>query len=431
MGRSLSSLRKLIERIRSSSVARNAGWVLFGQGLSYCCQGAYFIMLARLLGSVEYGIYAAAFATVAIVSVYSPLGSPFTLIRHVSSCPQKFAFYWGNVLVTIAGLGSVLIGILVWLVPRLAHSCSWQLVLCVAVGDCFFGQVVDACSRVFQAFEKMRFTAFFSLLTNLLRTLLAAMLLWRLHHATASEWAAATLAISFIGCCLSLTLVTTRCGMPAFSPKLLRNRLREGCVFAMSSSTMGIYNNVDKAMLGHYGMNAANGIYTMAYRVVDICTTPITSIHAAAFPTFFRKGLGGVSSTTEFALRILKRTGPVAIAFTAAMALAAPIIPRLVGPGFSQSVPALRLLCILPVCRSFQLSAGDALTGAGFLNLRLGIQVTAAIFNFGINLYLIPHYGWVGAGWSSLATDGLLGAVNWFTLLGVRRTARELRPVGA
>ena len=272
-------------------------------------------MLARLLGSVEYGIYAAAFATVAIVSVYCPLGSPFTLIRHVSSCPQKFSFYWGNVLVTIAGLGSVLIGILVWLVPRLAHSCGWQLVLCVAVGDCFFGQVVDACSRVFQAFEKMRFTAFLSLLTNLLRTLLAAMLLWRLHHATALEWAAGTLAISFLACCLSLTLVTLRCGKPAFSLKLLRNRLKEGCVFAMSSSTMGIYNNVDKAMLGHYGMNAANGIYTMAYRVVDICTTPITSIHAAAFPTFFRKGLGGVSSTTEFALRILKRTGPIAIVF--------------------------------------------------------------------------------------------------------------------
>jgi O-antigen/teichoic acid export membrane protein len=387
-------------------------------------------LLARLLGSVEYGIYAAAFATVAIVSVYSPLGSPFTLIRHVSSSPEKFAFYWGNVLITIAGLGSVLIGILVWVVPRLVHSCGWQLVLCVAVGDCFFGQAVDASSRVFQAFEKMRFTAFLSLLTNLLRTLLAALLLWRIHHATASQWAAGTLTISFLACCLSLTLVTLLCGKPTFSLKLLRNRLEEGCIFAFTSSTMGIYNNVDKAMLGHYGMNAANGIYTVAYRVVDICTTPITSIQAAAFPTFFRKGLGGVSSTTEFALRILRRTGPIAIAFAGAMALAAPIIPRLAGPSFSQSVPALRLLCILPVFRSFQLSAGDALSGGGFLRLRLGIQVMAATFNVGINLYLIPHYGWVGAGWSSVATDGLLGVTNWLVLLAVRLRVRGLQSVG-
>ena len=113
------------------------------------------------------------------------------------------------------------------------------------------------------------------------------------------------------------------------------------------------------------------------------------------------------------------------------MALAAPIIPRLVGPSFSQSVPALRLLCILPVFRSFQLSAGDALTGGGFLGLRLGIQVMAAVFNFGINLYLIPHYGWVGAGWSSLATDGLLGLINWLVLLAVRMRVSELQSVGA
>ena len=424
------SLRKILKRIRSSSLAHNASWVLFGQGLSFSCQGAYFIMLARLLGSVEYGIYAGAFAMVTIVSVYSPLGSPFTLIRHVSSCPQEFAFYWGNVLATIVGLGSFLINILVWVVPRLAHSCAWQLVLCVAVGDCFFGQLVDASSRVFQAFEKMWITAFLNSSTNLLRSMLAALMLWRLHHATALEWATGTLAISFLACCLSLTLVTLQFGKPALSLRLLRDRLGEGCVFAFSSSTMGISNNVDKAMLAHYGMNAANGIYTTAYRIVDICTAPITSIHAAAFPTFFRKGLGGVSNNIEFALHILRRTAPIAMAFAGAMALAAPIIPRLVGPSFSQSVLALRLLCILPVFRSLQLSAGDALTGCGFLRLRLAMQVAAAAFNFGINLYLIPRYGWVGAGWSSLATDGLLGASSWLALLSVRRTVSELQPVG-
>jgi O-antigen/teichoic acid export membrane protein len=424
------SLRKILTRVRTSSLAHNASWVLFGQGLSFACQGAYFIMLARLLGSVEYGIYAGAVAMVTIVSVYSPLGSPFTLIRHVSSCHQEFPFYWGNVLVTIATLGSVFIGILVSVVPRLAHSCSWQLVLCVAVGDCFCGQLVDASSRVFQAFEKMWITAFLNSSTNLLRSIMAALMLWRLHHVTAWQWATVTLAISFLGCCLSLTLVTLKCGKPALSLRLLRNRLGEGSMFALSSSSTGISNNVDKAMLGHYGMNAANGIYTMAYRVVDICTTPITSIHAAAFPTFFRKGLGGISSTTEFALRILRRTGPIALAFAGAMALAAPIIPRLVGPSFDQSVLALRLLCILPVFRSLQLSAGDALTGSGFLRLRLSVQITAAMFNFGINVYLIPRYGWVGAAWSSLATDGLLGVSNWLVLLAVGMQVSELQSTG-
>jgi len=71
------------------------------------------------------------------------------------------------------------------------------------------------------------------------------------------------------------------------------------------------------------------------------------------------------------------------------------------------------------------LSAGDALTGAGHLNLRVGIQAMAAAFNFGVNLYLIPHYGWLGAAWSSLATDGLLAIFNWTALLTVRSQVAE------
>jgi O-antigen/teichoic acid export membrane protein len=107
------------------------------------------------------------------------------------------------------------------------------------------------------------------------------------------------------------------------------------------------------------------------------------------------------------------------------MALAAPAIPHLLGRSFSESVTALRWLCLLPVFRSFHLSAGDALTGAGHQKLRLGSQAFAAAFNFGANLYLIPHYGWLGAAWSSLATDGLLGIFNWTVLLAVRSQVAE------
>lgn len=292
--------------------------------------------------------------------------------------------------------------------------------LCAAAGDCLCAPVTDAASRVFQAFEKMRATSFLKLLMNLLRALLAGFLLVQMHHATAQQWAVATLAASFAVGCSSLALVTWRYGKPAFSLRLLRQRSGEGAVFAVSDSTSGIYNNFDKAMLGHYGMNAANGIYTMAYRVVDICTVPMSSIHAAAFPSFFRKGMGGVHNTIPYALRILKRTGPVALLLAVAMALGAPVIPHLVGKSFSESVLALRWLCLLPFFRSFQYSAGDALTGAGHQKLRLGVQATAAVFNFGVNLYLIPNYGWLGAAWSSLATDGLLGIANWTVLLVVR-----------
>jgi O-antigen/teichoic acid export membrane protein len=170
-------------------------------------------------------------------------------------------------------------------------------------------------------------------------------------------------------------------------------------------------------MLGHYGQNLANGIYTMAYRVVDAMMVPISAVHAAAFPRFFKKGMGGAQSTFAFAQRILKSTAPTGLLLAMLMFVAAPLIPHFVGGSFAESAAALRWLCILPLFRSFHMSAGDALTGAGHQKLRLSTQTCAALLNFGTNLYLIPHYGWLGAAWSSLGTDGALAILNWTILI--------------
>lgn len=406
--------------IRSSDLVRNAAWMFAGQGLSIICQGVYFILLARLLGVVQYGIYVGAVAMVSILSQYSSLGSSYVLLRYVSIDPKKFSIYWGNVLIITFVLGIFLTAFLTWGGPHWAHSYSWAIVLCIATGECLCAQLTATSGRVFQAFENLRMTAVLNLLVNLLRVVLAEFLLWNLHHATAQQWVVATLIVSFFAVCVAVALVTRFYGKPVFSVALLRKHIGEGLVFALSGTTSDIYDDIDKVLLGHYGMNAANGIYIMAYKVVNVCMMPVYSIHGAASPRFFRMGAGGVHSTTAYALRILKRTVPIGLLLTGLMFLVAPIIPHLVGNGFGESVTALRWLCLLPLFRAFQWSAGDALTGAGHQKLRLSTQAGAAAFNFAVNLYLIPHYGWLGAAWASLATDGMLAAANWVVLLAVR-----------
>ena len=416
---SLNRIKAVSSRALGNSLFRNTSWMLVGQGLSMACQAFYFVLLGRLLGSTEYGIYVGAAAMVSVVSQYSALGSHSVLLRYVSPNHQAFAPYWGNVLMTTVGLGSLFVVGLAWMGPHVAPAYSHFMLAMIALGDCVCAQITLASGRVFQAFEQMQLTALLNLLTNLLRASLAGLLFWQIHHASARQWVVAALVVSILGCAVALTLVTKRHGKPEYSPKLLQQRTGEGFVFALSYSTTGIYNDIDKVMLGHYGMNAANGVYTMAYRVVDVCMMPITSLHAAAFPRFFRKGVEGVKSTRGFACKILARTAPTGVLLAVMMFLAAPLIPHLVGSSFRESTAALRWLCLLPLFRSFHYSAGDALSGAGFQKLRLSTQTGAALFNTLVNLYLIPHYGWHGAAWSSLATDGMLGVLNWIVLLNV------------
>jgi len=412
---------------------RNSLWMFSGQGMSLLAQAGYFVVIARLLGSVQYGLLAGAAASVSVLSQYGAFGSGLLFLRYVSPDHSRFREYWGNILMSCLTLGTVLVVLLRLIAPRLLHGIDPRVIVLLAVGDCICGQLTTATSQVFQAFERMRYTAVLNTAVSCSRMALALVMLAMLHHASALQWATASLAISAATAACSVAIVTVKLGLPIFHIKLFVKRLWEGFIFAVSGCTTSIYNDFDKAMLAHFGMNAANGIYTMAYRVIDVSAMPIRSIHGAAFPRFFRHGAeeNGLAATEHFAKRLLRRTSLMGLAIAVALYVCAPVIPLLVGKAFAPSVTALRWLCLIPFFRSFHLSAGDALAGAGRQTTRLIFQMVAALGNVGLNLVLIPRFSWRGAAASSLITDGGLGVMMWIILLWLKhrvKRAHALRP---
>ena len=419
-------IRPFLTRARHSTLARNAAWLFAGQGLSFLVQGLYFVLLARLLGTTQYGLLAGAVALVAVVSQYSTLGSGLLFLRYVSPDHTRFRHYWGNILMSILLLGTLLVVALRFSGRWLVGQPSVPLLIPIAIGDCLFQQLNSCAGQVFQTFEKMKYSAAITLSSNLLRLALAASMFFTLHRASAWQWALASLLVSGLAAGFAFATVTRCFGLPAFSLSLFRRHFGEGFVFSISGSTTAVYNDIDKVVLSHDGMNQANGIYSMAYRAINIGAMPIMSIVSAAFPRFFREGVKGIAAVTPMAWQLLKRTAVIGLAVTVTLFLAAPLIPHLLGPGYAESVRALRWLCLIPLLRCFHLSAGDAIAGAGHQKFRLVSQSIAALGNLGLNLYLIPRYSWLGAAWASLATDGALGVMNWLALYYLRSSS----PVG-
>jgi O-antigen/teichoic acid export membrane protein len=202
-------------------------------------------------------------------------------------------------------------------------------------------------------------------------------------------------------------------GRPQFFPILFPKHGLEGVGHAVAGSTSNLYNDLDKTMLSHYGMNHANGVYTVAYRIIDIASMPIYSIRDAAMPRIFERGrVAGITASAELARKLMRRTVPLGIVLTIGVFLVSPLITIVVGPSYKESISALRWLALLPVFRSWHQMTGSAITGGGFQRFRTGSQLGAAFVNFGLNLYLIPAYGWLGAAWASLVTDGALALIN-------------------
>ena len=91
----------------------------------------------------------------------------------------------------------------------------------------------------------------------------------------------------------------------------------------------------------------------------------------------------------------------------------ASLLPLILGEGFRQATEALRWLAPLPLLKTLHYFVSDSLTGSGFQGTRTLAQVGVAIFNVALNFALIPSYGWRGAAWASIASDGLLVVALW------------------
>jgi O-antigen/teichoic acid export membrane protein len=110
------------------------------------------------------------------------------------------------------------------------------------------------------------------------------------------------------------------------------------------------------------------------------------------------------------------------------MFVLAPLLSPLLGDAYRESVEALRWLALLPILKCVHVTFGDALAGAGYQSSRAALQVFVAVFNVGVNFWLIAAFSWRGACWSSLASDGLLAALVLACMAWLeRRESIELR----
>ncbi|HEY1809668.1 MAG TPA: oligosaccharide flippase family protein [Acidobacteriaceae bacterium] len=409
---------------KEESLLHSSLWMISGQGVAMVAQVLYFILIGRALGSREYGAFVGVAALIASLSQFSSLGMEMILVRNLSRDRASFGRTWGHALV-FTGAGFLVLLALSMIIARFTLRAELRpLVPWIALADGLLGKLVQITARAFQGAGRLAWTARLTALTYIGRALAAAGL-WtfaRAHHlhAGALLWAhlywIATLAVAIF----AMILATVCLGRPRWA-RVRRADISEGVSFSLSSSSISVYNDIDKTFL--VGMNQvhAAGIYSAAYRVVDAASAPIYAVYAAAAPRFFRHGADGVGSARAFARTMLRRTLPLSIGAAAILALAAPLLPVLFGPSFRDSVQALRWLCLLPVLRALHYSWGSAITGSASQWNRTATQFGAAALNLCLNALLIPRWSWQGAAVASLLTDAALAVASYCVLAHLTR----------
>ena len=415
-----------------SRLRAQAAWMISGNGAAVLFQAVYFVLMGRLLGSREYGAFVGVVALINVLSQFSSVGMEMVLVRNLSRSRASFAESWGKALV-VSGTG-----FLVLMVVALGYAWFFlapglrELVPYIAVSDALFGKVSQLASRVLQGADLAARSARITALSSAARATASVLLFLYAadgrapRHAqpvTALGWVRVYWLASLLVAIFSVLLVGRELGWPRFT-RVRLSELKDGLSFSLSSSATSVYNDIDKTMLVSMGQVAAAGVYGAAYRIIDVLTTPVYGLYAAAAPRFFREGTYGVARASEFSRRMLRVTVPFGVGAAVALWVGAPLLPLAFGKSFAGSVSALRWLCLLPFLRGLHYAWGTTITAASSQWLRTATQPGAAVLNLLLNLLLIPRWSWQGAAAASLLTDGALALSNGLLVAWLLRRPR-------
>ena len=97
------------------------------------------------------------------------------------------------------------------------------------------------------------------------------------------------------------------------------------------------------------------------------------------------------------------------------------MMPVVFGPEYEAATLALQGLSALLVLKAIHYLAADTLSGGRMQGRRTVAQIAVGVVNAGLNVWLIPAYGWQGAVVSSLVCDALLAVLLWGCLVAALR----------
>lgn len=399
-----------------SVIARNASWILAGKGMQLIAQFGYFLIIARELGPTGYGTFLACTALAAVMAPFSPLGTGQVLVKYTSRNKALMPIYLGNALLVTSAMGLMLIAT-ICLVRHvlLPPAVSIVMVLTVGTADLIFAQATYVFAQALLASGHAKQSSSLMVVSACTR-FSAAVLLVVTGAPTLHRWVLFYLVASITSSAYGILVMTICCSAPRFTLDMLRSTVSEGAHFSTSLAAQTIYNDIDKTMLARLSSVQGAAIYAVAYRFIEVAMLPMRSLQSAAYPEFFRHGIGGMTQSFRFARRILRRSVLYGIAASVGLFVCARFVPLVMGSAYAESTVALKWLCLLPLIQSVHAFLGDALTGANLQPLRSWCQIAVALFNILVNLWFIRAWAWHGAACSSIVSEMLLAALFYFAI---------------
>ena len=415
---------------------QNFGWLSADDVIRVLLSFALMAVIARHLGASDYGALSYLFGVVGLLAPLTSVGLDVIAVRQLVADPGSADLTLGTAL-AIRAFGALLaIAAATAFVAIFGGPDGVTLRLAAMAALVLPFQSTMAFDAYLKAREKMGWLA---APRTLVRIVMALVTVWLVaaggrlpEFVVLRVLEAGLMAVSGITACV---LATGKLRL-RIDPARLRSMLREGMPLFLSSLAVMVYMRIDQIMLGQLATGEALGQYSVAVRISESVFFVPMALQAAFYPGLVRSWTDAPESWQDelqhyydiAALAMLV----LAIAVTA---FATAGLTPLLGPGYGPAVPMIWILALSIPFVGLGVARSTYLTIRGWLWTAPLTTALGALLNVGLNFYLIPAWGGVGAAVATvvsywLAAHGTCFMLPWLRPVG-RELTRALDPVGA
>jgi len=198
--------------------------------------------------------------------------------------------------------------------------------------------------------------------------------------------------------------------MLRISAEECRALLHQSRWLCLSGIAAILYLKVDQIMLGVMLDDRAVGIYAAAARLSEVWYFVPAAIVTALFPHLIDKR---ATDTERYGLDVQKLNDLLfSLALLVALVVSVSagwLLPAMFGTAYAESVPVLMVHIWAAILVFMRALLSKWLIAEELLRLSLLTQVCGAVANVGLNYYLIPLYGPLGAAYATVISYTVAG----------------------
>ena len=393
----------------AQTIAKNAGILYIARIITLSLSLIFTIYIARYLGDVDFGKYSFAVAFTALFGIFIHLGLDILITRDVSRDKSKASKYLGNISI-IRVLSSIIIFILIIITINLMNYPSDTITVVYIFGlYVIFTSFANIFKSTFCAFEKMEYQAIIEIIERIIIVSLGMFVLFSGYGLI--EIASVFLLGGIFDVISSFLICSKKFVKPKFEIDLnfWRRSIKEAYPFLLALTFVMIFFRIDTIMLSVMKGDAVVGWYSAAYTLViglGIISGPLLSAIFPVMSRFFNSSKEALQTVYERVFRYLFMIGlPIAVGTTL---LADKIIPLVYGEQYINSIIALQILVWAQLFVFLNNTTGNVLNSINEQKMNMKIAAIGAVTNVILNLILIPDFSYIGAGISTVITEGLV-----------------------